>query len=268
VCLFCDPDGRFPNRTPDTKAEGALDAAIARLVAEGADAGLVYDGDADRLAMVDDRGQPVYADRLLALLARRVLPAHPGAAVVYELSCTGAVPDTVTAYGGRPVACPVGYAFVHEKMRATDAILGGESAGHLFFDEPGFRFDDAMLATAKIASLLAQSEEPLSALVGSLPRYVRGPERRFHCPDAVKAQVVDHLGRSFAARGHRIERLDGAQIHFDAGWSLFRQSNTQPAVTLHCEARTRAQLAEIERDMLEAVRAALASAGVEMGPAH
>jgi phosphomannomutase/phosphoglucomutase len=238
------------------------------VVAERADAGLAYDGDGDRLAIVDDRGQPVYADRLLALLAREALVLHPGAIVVYEISCTQALPETVEALGGKAIPCPVGYAFVHETMRSRGAILGGEMAGHLFFEDPDFQFDDAMLATAKTAALLSRSKEPLSVLLSRLPQYVRSPQRRLYCPDDVKGRVVAQVGAQFAAHGYKIDRLDGAKIHFGKGWGLFRPSNTQPAVTLHCEAKDRASLAEIENVLLEAADKALASVDARTGLAH
>ncbi len=268
IPLHCEPDGHFPNRAPDPTAPNALDALSARVVADRADAGLAYDGDGDRLAMVDDQGQPVYADRLLALLAREALVLHPGAKVVYEVSCTQALPETVEALGGEAIPCPVGYAFVHETMRSRGAILGGETAGHLFFGDPAFQFDDAMLATAKMAALLSRSKEPLSVLLTRLPQYVRSPQHRLYCPDDVKGHIVAHVGAQFAAQGYPIDRLDGAKVHFGKGWGLFRSSNTQPAVTLHCEAVDRASLAEIENTMLKAARKALASVDAHTDHAH
>lgn len=260
VPLYCEPDGRFPNRPPDPGAPGALDALAARVRAEGADAGLAYDGDGDRLAMVDEQGRAAYADRLLALLAREALAAHPGAAVVYELSCTQALPETVARHGGRPIACPVGYAFVHQAMRETGAVLGGESAGHIFFADPAFRFDDALLASATMAALLSRVGAPFSALLAELPYYCRSPEHRLPCPEGRKGEVVDRVRASFEHRGYAVDRMDGARVHFSCGWGLFRASNTQPAVALRCEARTPEALAEIEGQMLEAVHEALGDA--------
>ena len=179
-----------------------------------------------------------------------------------------ALPETVQALGGRAISCPVGYAFVHEAMRASNAVLGGESAGHVFFGDPEFCFDDALLATAKLAALLSRTDEPLSLLLAQLPQYVRAPSRRFHCPDDVKAAVIAQAGRALGAHGYEIERLDGIKVHAAGGWGLFRASNTQPAVTLHCEARDEARLAEIQARLLDTVRAALASHGVEMQDAH
>jgi phosphomannomutase/phosphoglucomutase len=268
IPLYCEPDGRFPNRVPDPTAPGALDALSTRVVAERAEAGLAYDGDGDRVAMVDETGQVVFADQLLALLAREALANRPGARVVYELSCTQAVPETVESAGGEAIPCPVGYAFVHETMRKCGATLGGEAAGHLFFAEPAFQFDDAMLASAKMISLLSRTDKPFSALLSELPQYTLSPKYRFHCPDALKQAVVADVRERFAAQGYEIERMDGAKVHFRDGWGLLRMSNTQPAVTLRCEASTAARVAEIETAMLDAVRDALAGIGVEIKSAH
>jgi phosphomannomutase len=218
--------------------------------------------------MVDETGQPVFADRLMILLAREALAAQPGATIVYELSCTQALPETVRALGGTAISCPVGYAFVHQAMRESGAILGGESAGHVFFGDPEFGFDDAMLATAKLTALLSRAHQPLSKLLAQLPQYVRAPSRRLHCPDQFKQTAIAHADRAFEDQGHEIERLDGIKVHLDGGWGLFRASNTQPAVTLHCEARNVERLAEIEALMLSTVRDTLASFGVEMQDAH
>jgi phosphomannomutase/phosphoglucomutase len=268
IPLHCTPHGSFGNRTPDPTAAGALDILAERVVAENADGGFAFDGDGDRVAMVDETGQPVFADRLLILLARKTLAISPGATVVYELSCTRALPETVQTLGGRAISCPVGYAFVHKAMRASGAILGGESAGHVFFGDPDFCFDDAMLATAKLAALLSRTEVPLSCLLAQLPQYVQAPSRRLHCPDDLKRAVIVRAGRAFAAKGCQIERLDGVKVNLDGGWGLFRASNTQPAVTLHCEARNAARLSEIEALMLNTVQATLTGLGIEMQDAH
>jgi phosphomannomutase/phosphoglucomutase len=269
ILLYCEPDGRFPNRVPDPKAPGALDALASRVVAENADAGLGYDGDGDRLVMVDEHGDVVFGDRLLALLAKEALAGEatsgPKAVkVVYELSCTQAVPETVQALGGKAIPCPVGYVFVHETMRSTGAVMGGESAGHLFFAEPAFQFDDAMLATAKMLSLLSRTDQPLSQLLGQLPQYYLSPEYRFHCPDDKKSHVVGDVKRHFSVQGYEIEDMDGVKVYFGDGWGLFRSSNTQPAVTLRCEAKTPSRLDEIERLVLGMVEQVMRDAGLEM----
>ncbi len=268
IGLYCEPDGRFPHRAPDPTAPGALDALINRVLEERADAGLAYDGDADRLAMVDDGGRVVFGDQLLALLAVPSLKQHPQGKVIYELSCTQAVAEVVEAAGGEAIACPVGYAFVHQRMRKARAVLGGEAAGHIFFAEPGFQFDDALLATAKMLALLSQTERPFSSLLAELPQYHLSPEYRFACPDEQKSEVIDRLRSWFVERGLPMEQMDGVKAHWGDGWSLVRCSNTQPAITLRCEARSPVRLDEIEHTILSIVQDALRQSGIEMVSAH
>jgi phosphomannomutase/phosphoglucomutase len=268
ISLHCTPDGSFGNRTPDPTTAGALDLLAERVVAENADAGFAFDGDGDRVAMVDETGQPVYADRLMILLAREALAVSPGSTIIYELSCTQALPETIQALGGQAVSCPVGYAFVHKAMRASGAILGGESAGHIFFGDPDFQFDDAVLATAKLAALLSRAGSPLSSLLTQLPQYVRAPVRRLHCPDEFKHTAIAQAGQAFSTKGYQIERLDGIKVYIDGGWGLFRASNTQPAVTLHCEALNPSLLSEVEILMLDTVHTTLAGLGIELQDAY
>ena len=253
VELYCDLDGNFPNRDPDPTAPGAT-ADLSELVrAEGADLGLAYDGDGDRLALVDEQGNPVLGDQILMILARDRLKQGP-ARVVYEILCTQALADDVTAHGGEPVMTPSGYAFVHQAMRDTGAALGGELSGHLFFREPGFRFDDAILGTIKLINIVAQSRRPLSALVAELPAYHSSPELRLPCPDEAKARVVARVRAYFEGR-YRVDTLDGARIHFGDGWALVRQSNTQPVISMRFEALSAGRLKAIQNQVQSLVEA-------------
>ncbi len=251
--LFCEPDGRFPNRSPDPTAPGALDALAARVLTEQAHLGLAYDGDGDRLALVDEQGQRVLGDQIMMILARDILQNGP-AKIVYEILCTQALADDVTAHGGEPVMTPSGYAFVHEAMQQTGAALGGELSGHLFFKEPDFRFDDAILATVKFLNVMTRSGRPVSDLVANLPTYHSSPEIRLPCPDATKAAVVEFAKRQFEP-DYRVDTLDGARIHFAEGWALVRQSNTQPVISMRFEARSAAQLAVIQNRVQPLVEA-------------
>jgi phosphomannomutase/phosphoglucomutase len=242
--LFIEPDGNFPNRNPDPTKAGATDALAQVVCSEGADVGLAYDGDGDRLVVVDEQGNQVLGDQIMMILARNVLRTGP-AKIVYEILCTQALANDVVAHGGEPVMTPSGYAFVHDAMRQTDAALGGELSGHLFFNEPEFRFDDAILGTVKLLNVIGQSQTPLSALVADLPRYHSSPELRLKCPDEIKARIVDFVKRRFETE-YKVDTLDGARIHFDGGWALVRQSNTQPVISMRFEARSAEQLAAIQ----------------------
>ncbi|NLE77555.1 MAG: phosphomannomutase/phosphoglucomutase [Chloroflexi bacterium] len=258
--LHGEPDGRFPHRSPNPLAPGALEGLQRAVRAEAADLGLAYDGDGDRLVVVDEAGQIAWGDRLLALLARPLLATQPGARVVYEVSCSQALVDDVLAHGGVPVASPVGYARVHERMRGEGAVLAGEMAGHFFFADPQFRFDDAILATAKVAELAAAARRPFSALLAELPTYHTSPERRVACPDERKEEVAAALARSY--EGQRpLETLDGVRVQFPEGWGLVRASQTQPALSMRFEGRSPEALAAIEAELTGRLRGLLEGIG-------
>ena len=190
--LFTEPDGTFPNRNPDPTGPDALVAAAEAVVRHGADFGLAYDGDGDRLALLDEQGRPFYGDIVLMLLARHALQGGP-IQVVHDVSCTRALADDVAAHGGQAHPSAVGYAFVHKKMRQLGATLGGESSGHIFCLDQTFRFDDAILASVRLLNYFGQSDSPVSTLIDQLPRYHTSPNLRIFCPDALKKQVVETI---------------------------------------------------------------------------
>jgi phosphomannomutase/phosphoglucomutase len=251
IPLHIEPDGAFPGRGPDPTAPGALRELAARARAEGADLGLAYDGDGDRLAVVDEQGQPVPGDQALMLLARDVLRRGP-AKIVYEILCSQALADDVAAHGGEPVLAPSGYAFVHAAMLASGAALGGEYSGHLFFDTPGFRFDDSILGSLRLLNLLSGSRASLSALVADLPAYHSSPQIRIPCPDAIKSRVVERVKRHYQAK-YPVDELDGARVNFGDGWALVRASNTQPALSLRFEATSQSRMEQLQAQVLEQV---------------
>jgi phosphomannomutase/phosphoglucomutase len=249
--LYCEPDGGFPNRGPDPTAPGAAAALSAYVRDEGADLGLAYDGDGDRLTLVDEWGTPVFGDQIIMILARDVLRRGP-AKIVHEILCSQALADDVIAYGGEPVMAPSGYAFVHQAMRDTGAALGGEFSGHLFFHEPGFHFDDPILGTIKLLNIVSRDQRPLSALVAELPAYHSSPQIRLPCPDEIKRQVVEQVKNHFKA-SYPVDELDGARIDFGDGWALVRPSNTQPALSLRFEATSKERLEQLKTQVLDQV---------------
>lgn len=251
VELYCEPDGDFPGRDPDPTAPGATSDLSARVCAVGANLGLAFDGDGDRLVLVDERGAPVPGDQVIMLLARDVLSGGP-AKIVYEILCTQALPDDVIAHGGEPVVTPSGYAFVHQAMLDTGAALGGEFSGHLFFDVPDFHFDDSILAAVKLLNCLSRRQHPLSALVAELPAYHSSPQIRLACPDSIKVQVVQQVKGYFKAT-YPVNELDGARIDFGDSWALVRASNTQPALSLRFEATSAERLEEVKSVVLAQV---------------
>jgi phosphomannomutase/phosphoglucomutase len=259
--LFIEPDGAFPNRNPDPTKSGATDVLSDLVRAEGADVGLAYDGDGDRLVVVDEQGNRVLGDQIMMILARNVLRAG-SAKIVYEVSCTQALAEDVIAHGGEPVMTPSGYAFVHQAVRDTGAALGGELSGHLFFNEPEFRFDDAILGTVKLLNVVVESIRPLSELVADLPQYHTSPNYRIFCPDGFKGRIIQSITDHYRAT-HSVDTTDGAKIIFERGWALVRQSNTQPALAFRFEGETAADMADIKTKVLAMINNELAKLGVQ-----
>jgi phosphomannomutase/phosphoglucomutase len=251
VELYCEPDGNFPNRSPDPTAPGATTDLSASVRAEGGDLGVAYDADGDRLVVVDERGNTVLGDQVIMILARDVLRRGP-AKIVYEILCTQALADDVIAHGGEPVMTASGYAFVHQAMRDTGAVLGGEFSGHFFFNEPDFRFDDPILATLRMLNIVSHSQRPLSSLVADLPGYYSSPQIRLPCPDEMKRQVVEQVKSHFKAF-YPVDELDGARIDFGDGWALVRASNTQPVLSLRFEATSERRLEQLKAQVLDQV---------------
>jgi phosphomannomutase/phosphoglucomutase len=251
VELHCAPEGRFPERDPDPTAPGATKALASAVRRAGADIGLAFDGDGDRLVVVDEEGHRVLGDQILMILARDVL-SHGPARIAYEILCTQALADDIIAHGGQPIVTPTGYAFVHEAMQTHGAALGGELSGHLFFDQPGFRFDDAILGAVKLLGALSRDDSLLSDVVAALPAYHSSPPIRLACPDPIKAEVVERL-KVFYRRDWPVDELDGVRVDFGDGWALVRASNTQPALSLRFEARSEQRLAEMTDTVMKQV---------------
>ncbi len=247
VELYCDPDGSFPNHHPDpTVAENMVD--LQRTVrACGADLGIAFDGDGDRIGVVDERGEIIYGDMLLLLLAREVLKANPGAAIIYEVKCSQHMYDDIAAHGGRGIMWRTGHSPIKAKMKESGAKLAGEMSGHMFFADRYFGFDDAVYAGARVLEMVAAQDGTLSSMLDGVPKAVTTPEIRVDCPDARKFALVEEAKEHFSGLGYEIIDIDGMRIKFADGWGLIRASNTQPSLVLRFEAPTEARLAEMRR---------------------
>ncbi|MCC6620334.1 MAG: phosphomannomutase/phosphoglucomutase [Deltaproteobacteria bacterium] len=241
-------DGTFPNHHPDPTVEENLEEVIAAVRATGADLGIAYDGDADRIGVVDDQGHVLWGDRLLILLARAVLAAHPGAAIVGEVKCSQTLFDDVARHGGRAIMSAVGHSIIKDRMKVEGALLAGEMSGHIFYKDRWYGFDDAIYVTARLLEILSHADRPLSALLADVPTTHVTPEIRLDCPDETKfsvvAQAVDHYRAS-----HPVVDIDGARIDFGDGWGLVRASNTQPVIVLRAEADSAEALARIRSEL-------------------
>lgn len=251
--LFCEMDGRFPNHHPDPTVVAAMQTLIAEVRRTGADAGIGYDGDADRIGIVDDQGQIVWGDRLLALLSREVLAQQPGAPIIFEVKCSQALVEEIARRGGRPIMWQTGHSLIKEKMKAENAPLAGEMSGHMFFADEYYGYDDAIYASCRILRLLSRQPEPLSALLAEIPSYPGTPEIRVDCADEVKFRVVQEIGDDFRREWETVD-VDGVRVLFGDGWGLLRASNTQPVLVLRFEARTVERLQEIQTLFAERLR--------------
>ncbi len=255
TALLCEPDGAFPVHHPDPSMPENL-ALLQQTVREGGyDVGIAYDGDGDRIGVIDARGEPVFGDKLLILLARAMLRERPGAAVLGEVKCSQTLYDDIAARGGRPILWKTGHSLIKKKMKEEHALLAGEMSGHVFYADRFFGFDDAVYATLRLLEILSHDERPLHAQLEDVPPTFSTPEIRVPCPDATKFDVVERVKARFAAE-REVITVDGARVLFDEGWGLVRASNTQPVLVLRFEARSEGALgairAEVERAVEEA----------------
>jgi len=248
--LYCEPDGHFPNHHPDPTIEENLRDMAAKVVQTGADLGIAFDGDGDRIGVVDEKGEVIWADMLLLLLARQLLKQHQGATIISEAKSSQLLYDDVQAKGGKAVMWRTGHSLMKAKMKETGALLAGEMSGHFFFADRFFGFDDAVYAGARLMQLLAEQEQPLSSLLDDVPPWVNTPEIIVDCPDDVKFDVVNKAKAYFANKACEMIEVDGMRLVFDDGWALLRASNTQPALTLRFEAKNKQALTAI-RSKLE-----------------
>jgi phosphomannomutase/phosphoglucomutase len=249
--LFCDMDGRFPNHHPDPTMEENLVALRARCAEVGAPFGIAFDGDGDRIGVIDDTGEVIWGDKLLVLFARAVLAANPGAAILGEVKCSQTLFDDIVAHGGRAIVSRTGHSLIKKRMKDEQALLAGEMSGHMFFADRWFGFDDATYAAARLVELVGTSGKTPRELLSDLPPTSVTPEIRVECPDAIKFAVVAEVLAHYRLT-HEVMDVDGARIDFGNGaWGLVRASNTGPVLVLRFEAQTDARRdlcrAEVER---------------------
>jgi phosphomannomutase/phosphoglucomutase len=243
VPLFAESDGTFPNHHPDPTVPENLRDLQAAVRGAGAELGIAFDGDGDRIGAVTEQGDAVAGDQLLVLFGRDLAHrAGPGHAVIFDVKCSEVLPQMLQLAGLRPVMWKTGHSLIKQKMKAEHAPLAGEMSGHMFFGADYYGFDDALFAAARLLAYVARAGGPLSRLLADLPPTVATPEIRVDCPDERKFAVVERAVRHFTAR-YPVSSLDGVRITFPDGWGLLRASNTQPVLVMRFEARTPAALA-------------------------
>jgi phosphomannomutase/phosphoglucomutase len=250
--LFFDMDGRFPNHHPDPTVPANLTQLVAGVKQQGADLGVAFDGDADRIGAVDDRGTVIFGDQLMIIYAREILTRKPGATFIGEVKCSQSLFDDIRRHGGNPIMWRTGHSLIKAKMKETHAELAGEMSGHMFFGDRYYGFDDALYAACRLIEIVARSGKPLSAQLEDLPKTVATPEIRVDCPDESKFAVVERVTERFR-KTHTVVDVDGARILFPQGWGLVRASNTQPVLVLRFEAATAPLLEQYRKEVEAAV---------------
>lgn len=247
IDLFDTPDGRFPNHHPDPTVEANIQQLIKTVRESGADFGVGYDGDGDRIGVVDETGSIIWGDKLMIIFSRDILKTHPGAPIIFEVKCSQALPEMIEQFGGRPLMWRTGHSNLKKKMKEEQSPLAGEMSGHLFFADRYFGFDDAIYASARLAELVSQSDKKMSQFLDGVPEYVATPEIRAEVEsDKLKFEMAEKAAAYFKQHYEVID-VDGVRIQFGDGWGLVRASNTQPVLVLRFEARTNERLEEIKQ---------------------
>jgi phosphomannomutase/phosphoglucomutase len=233
--LFFEMDGRFPNHHPDPTVPANLKHLQDSVKAQGAELGIAFDGDSDRIGAVAENGEVIYGDMLLLMFGREILTRKPGATIIGEVKCSQLMYDELNRLGGNAVMYKTGHSLIKAKMKEMHAELAGEMSGHMFFADRYLGYDDALYAACRLIEIVARSGKPLSAQMDGLPKLVSTPEIRVDCPDEVKFQVVERVAERFK-KTHKVIGVDGARVIFEYGWGLVRASNTQPVLVMRFEA--------------------------------
>lgn len=247
--LFCESDGTFPNHHPDPTVVENLHDIIGEVRRSGADLGIAFDGDADRIGVVDRHGEIVWGDHILILYARDVLArTGKGQSIIFDVKCSQALPHAITAAGGIPVMWKTGHSLIKDKMKEAHAPIAGEMSGHMFFSEGFYGHDDALYGGARLLRIIADGGQSVDAMLADVPKFVSTPELRVDCPEERKWTIVADAVAHFRST-HEVIDVDGVRVLFGDGWGLIRASNTQPVLVTRYEARTRERLTAIQSEM-------------------
>jgi len=247
--LYCTMDGNFPNHHPDPTVLENLQDLIQKVEQEKADLGIAFDGDSDRIGVVDDQGNVIWGDYLMILYSREILRRRPGATIIGEVKCSQNLYDDIEKHGGRGIMWKAGHSLIKAKMKVEDASFAGEMSGHMFFADRYFGYDDAIYGGARLLEILSESDQKISQMLADVPRVYNTPEIRVDCPEHLKFEVVRRAQEFFSQRYQTIT-VDGVRLLLDDGWGLVRASNTQPVLVLRFEAQSQERLEEI-RSLIE-----------------
>lgn len=258
IPLYCEYDGRFPNHHPDPTVLHNLEKLIETVRETQADFGVAFDGDADRIGLVDETGRVIYGDEILIILSRDLLKDHPGAKIISEVKSSHRLYKDIADQGGQPLMWKTGHSLIKSKMKEIGALLAGEMSGHIFFADRYFGFDDAVYAALRVFEIACKTDKPLSSLIADLPKTFTTPEIRVDCIEEKKFLLVEETKKRLAD-GRKINDIDGVRVDFGSGWGLIRASNTQPVLVLRYESTSQSGLQEI-RDIIESQLQASAKA--------
>ncbi len=250
--LYCEVDGSFPNHHPDPTLPEALEDLIQKVKETNADLGIAYDGDGDRIGVIDDVGSIIWGDVLMVLFVRDILPSNPGAPIISEVKASKVLYDEIEKLGGRPIMWKTGHSFIKKKIKEEKALLAGEMSGHIFFADRFFGFDDAIYSSARLLELLSRSDKKISQLLSDLPKTFNTPEIRVYASDEVKFKIVEEVKKELSQK-YPIIDIDGVRAIYPRGWGLVRASNTQEVLVLRFEADTEKDLENIESEVKQVI---------------
>jgi len=255
--LYCKMDGHFPHHHPDPTMPEAMEDLIQKVADTEAELGIAYDGDADRIGVIDELGQIIWGDQLMILFSRAILADHPGASIISEVKASKVLYNEIARLGGNPIMWKTGHSFIKQKIKKEKALLAGEMSGHIFFADRYFGFDDAIYSSARLLEILSHSDQTISHFLSGLPKTVTTPEIRIYASDQVKFQIVKEVKKELAKK-YPIIGIDGVRATFPKGWALVRASNTQEILVLRYEADTQKNLKEIRTEVEKVLESVIA----------
>ena len=245
--LFCLVDGNFPNHHPDPSKLHNLEDIIKEVIDTGADMGFAFDGDGDRLGLIDNKGNVIWADRQMILYSRDILDRKPGAKIVFDVKCSSLLPKDIGEHGGKAIMSRTGHSFIKAKLKETGAALGGEMSGHIFFKERWYGFDDALYTGARLLEILSKTDKTCEQVFANLPDSTNTPEINIHFDEqGDQFKAMDKLAKNVSFEGAEITTIDGVRVDYPNGWGLVRPSNTTPCLVLRFEANDKKTLEEIQ----------------------
>ncbi|HQU05172.1 MAG TPA: phosphomannomutase/phosphoglucomutase, partial [Acidocella sp.] len=239
-------DGNFPAHHPDPTVPKNLEQLITAVRKQHADVGIAFDGDADRIGLVDNSGEILFGDQFLILMARDILKSRPGATIIADVKASQVLFDEIAKAGGTPLMWKTGHSLIKSKMAETNAPLAGEMSGHIFFNDKWFGFDDALYAAIRVLGIIARSDQTVAQFRESLPHVVNTPEIRFDCAEERKFAVVEEVAERLKASGETVCDTDGVRVNTEDGWWLLRASNTQAVLVARAEARSPEGLSKLK----------------------